>query len=128
MADGPNSGRQTDHNYYIQYKELARHFGEETRYINGTGVHAMDFQHFCDLRNRYRETLIPTPEPKKRECLPNHPIVIDRLTKLGRLVTQDDIHRMEAICASYDAILRDFTERLHAADYLRKQLENTYGR
>lgn len=59
---------------------------------------------------------------------PAHPLVIDRHTKLARLATQDDIHRMEIICGSYDALMREFAERIRMSEYLEKQLENTYGR
>lgn len=59
---------------------------------------------------------------------PTHPLVIDRETKLARLATQDDIHRMAAICTAYDAIMRDFAEKLRMGEHLRKNLENTYGR
>jgi hypothetical protein len=55
-----------------------------------------------------------------------HPLVIDRATKLARPATQDDIHRMEAICVAYDAVLREFAERLRLAGHLQSQLENTY--
>lgn len=62
------------------------------------------------------------------KATPQHPLVIDRTTRRARLATQDDIHRMEAICGSYDAIMREFAERLRMADHMEKQLENTYGR
>lgn len=57
-----------------------------------------------------------------------HPMVIDRITRLARPATQDDIHRMEAICAAYDAILRDFVEKLRMAEYFQTRLENSHGR
>ena len=59
---------------------------------------------------------------------PAHPLVIDRVTKKARLATQDDIHRMEAICGAYDAVLREFAKRLRLAEHLQNLLENTYGR
>ncbi len=62
------------------------------------------------------------------ETTPAHPLVIDRTTNLARLATQDDIHRMEAICRAYDAIMHDFAERLRMAGHMQKQLENAYGR
>lgn len=57
-----------------------------------------------------------------------HPLVIDRTTGRRRLATQADIHRMETIYSAYDAVLREFAERIRLAEHLQKQLENTYGR
>lgn len=57
-----------------------------------------------------------------------HPLVIDRTTNLARPATQADIHRMEAICAAYDAIMRDFAEKLRMAEHFQKVLDNPHGR
>ena len=57
---------------------------------------------------------------------PSHPLVIDAKTDLARYATQDDVDCMEAICAAYGAIIRDFTEKLRMAKYFETQLENTY--
>lgn len=59
---------------------------------------------------------------------PTHPLVIDAKTDLARHATQDDVDRMEAICAAYGAIMRDFTEKLRMAKHFETQLENTYGK
>ena len=68
------------------------------------------------------------PAMTVRDTTIPHPLVIDRTTGLARRATQDDIHRMEAICCAYDAVLREFAERLRLAEHLQKQLENSYGR
>lgn len=117
---------QTALENYVQYKSLCLHFGVEVRHFGGTGVHAMDCLHFREMRVKYRKSLVPAQETKKPEL--HHPLVIDRVTKLARPATQDDIHRMESICSSYDAILQGFSVRLRLADELKKQIEATYGR
>jgi type IV secretory pathway TrbF-like protein len=57
---------------------------------------------------------------------PIHPLVIDRVTGKVRLVTQDDIHLMEAICAAYASIVDRAQREIEQAAYLKDRLKNVY--
>jgi hypothetical protein len=59
-----------------------------------------------------------------RPLLP-HPLVVDEITGLCRYVTQDDIRRMEAICAAFDHVVGNARSSIECADRLRERLRGS---
>ncbi len=59
---------------------------------------------------------------------PPHPLVVDESSGLCRYATHNDIHRLEAICSAYKAMVADARERVVASDRLIGRLTQMYER
>ena len=55
-----------------------------------------------------------------------HPLIIDKDTRLARLATQQDIHRMEAICSAYSRLVRDMNDILQEANETNESITRIY--
>lgn len=57
---------------------------------------------------------------------PRHPLVIDASSRLARIATQEDIHRMEAICAAYDVMINELKATVEKFEAMRERVNDAF--